>query len=111
MEIKLIRDIEDLDNKVFVEIYKLIEKDKYESVLLVNSIVSFIDTVMFSGTSLVEKLLIFTMKDPERIFSIKESNGKYSISMDDSDFPFNYECLNQDEALKKLCVLRKRQAI
>ena len=66
---------------------------------------------MPTGITPSESLLMFTMKDPKRVFSVKESNGKYTISMDDPAFPFNYKQLNQDEALKKLSVLKKRQAI
>lgn len=112
MEIKLVRQIDELEDKVFAEAYKVLEKSsRYESCLLINSTISLVDTIMSYGVVFSNNSLVFTITDPKRIFVVSEHNDKYSIAMDDPKHSFNYEHLTESDALKKLIILQKRQAI
>lgn len=112
MDIKLVRKADDLKDAVLIEAYKILnETGKYESCFLINNTIKFTDTIMTSAIVLSENSLVFVIPDPKRIFVVNKSNSKYSIVMDDPDCSFNYESLTEDEALKKLVILGKRQAI
>lgn len=66
MDVKYVRRIEDLNDEIFIGAYESVDPHRYESALLVDSNVSFINTVMPTGVTPSESLLMFTMKDPPK---------------------------------------------
>lgn len=96
MKVELITNIFALDDKVFREIYKLVKSD-YMS---------------FNSCLCVDDVLIFTLKEPQRLFIVEKVEDSYNFKMESKNGNkvdnFAY-LIKKDEVDDLIDKFRKRQ--
>lgn len=96
MKVELITNIFVLDDRVFREIYKLIKSDH----------------MSFNSCLRVDDVLIFTLKEPQRLFIVERVEDSYNFKMksEDGNKVDNFAYLiKQDEVDDLIDKFRKRQ--